>query len=59
MLSFLGRLVILVVFVVTIVDVVGFYAIKEDPRRLTICFIIEMTAATIIPIALCLWFWLG
>jgi len=59
MLSLLDRFVILVVFIVTIVDVIGFYAIKDDPSRLTVPFVIEMIAATIMPIALCLWFWLG
>ena len=59
MLSLLDRLVILVVFIVTIVDVIGFYAIKDDPSRLTGPFVIEMIAATIMPMALCLWFWLG
>jgi len=58
MLSLFERFVIIVAVVVTIVDVAGFYAIKDDPERLTIPFIILMIVATIIPIAINFWYWL-
>jgi hypothetical protein len=52
------RFVIIVAIVVSVVDIVGFYAIQNDPERLTIPFIILMIIATIIPIAINLWYWL-
>ena len=52
------RFVIIVAIVVSIVDVVGFYAIQKDPKRLTIPFVFLMIIATIIPIAINLWYWL-
>lgn len=52
------RFVIVVSIVVSIVDIAGFYAIKKNPERLKIPFVILMIIATIIPIAVNLWWWL-
>jgi hypothetical protein len=52
------RFVIIVAIVVSIVDIAGFYAIQKDPTRLTIPFVLLMIIATIIPIAINLWYWL-
>jgi len=58
MLSLFERFVIIVVIVVSIVDIAGFYAIQKDPKILTIQFVILIIIATIIPIAINLWYWL-
>jgi len=56
--SLITRFVIIITIVVSIVDVAGFYAIKKHPERLTVPFVILMIIATIIPIAINLWYWL-
>ena len=58
MVSLFARFVIIVAVVVSIVDIAGFYAIMNHPERLTIPFVILMIIATIIPIAINLWYWL-
>ena len=58
MLSFFARFVIIVIVVVSIVEVIGFYAIMNSPKILTIPFVILMIIATIIPIVINLWYWL-
>lgn len=58
MLSLFVRFVIIVAVVVSIVDISGFYAIVNDPKRLTIPFAILMMIGTIIPIVINLWYWL-
>jgi len=56
--SLITRFVIIITVVVSIVDVAGFYAIKKYPEILTVPFVILMIIATVIPIAINIWWWL-
>jgi hypothetical protein len=58
MISLFTRFIIIVTIVVSIVDIVGFYAIMKNPNLLGIPFIIMMIIATIIPTVVNLWYWL-
>lgn len=57
MLGLFARFAIIVAIVVSIVDIIGFYAIMKDPNRLTITFVVLMIVATMIPIVINLWYW--
>lgn len=52
MLSLFRRFVIIVSVVVTIVDVAGYYAMKDNASTLTMPFAIIVILATIIPITI-------
>jgi len=50
-LSLFVRFVIIVTVVMSIVDVIDFYAISKNPQRLTALFVVLMITGTVIPIA--------
>lgn len=56
--SLITRFIIIVTVVVSIVDVAVFLAIQKNPEILTIPFVILVIIATVIPIAINIWWWL-
>ena len=56
--SLFVRLLIIVTVVVSIVDIVAFYAIANGRAKPTIPFVILIIVATMIPIAVNFWVWL-
>jgi hypothetical protein len=49
------RLIIIVTIIVTIVDFVGYLAVKRRPEMLSARFVIMMIIGTVIPIAINIW----
>jgi len=56
--SLFVRFVIIVTVIVSIVDIVGFYAIWKNKVEVTWYFVLLMILGTVIPIAVNLWWWL-
>jgi hypothetical protein len=56
MLGLFVAFVIIVAAVISIADIIGSYAVMNDPKRLTIPFGILVLVSTIIPIVIKLWY---
>lgn len=52
----LPRVMLIVTIVVTVTDLVEYYHLKQHPEHLTLLFALSVSAVTVVPIGIILWF---
>ncbi len=53
--SLLTRMIIIVTVVISIIDTIVFYKVKQHPERITVEFVIMVILVTVIPIYINFW----